>query len=314
MKERIDLRETHNPSCLKCTPDNREKYMKNGICEKVLSVIDDLPVRCVGGWACKKIYYVSRYFSIFSVAMSEKWRSNLNYVEICCGPGRCISKEDGEEIDGTSLSIINHSAFNKLRKAVFIDSNLEVINTLNERIESLGKKDIATANLGDYNDAACMKKIFNELPRRGLTLAFIDPTHCDVPLSTIEAIKKYFKKVDLIINVSIGTDLKRNIRAAVMKPNFKNVRNKYNSFLGESDFFSEEKVLSYANQGNIAKLSELFLEEYKASLRKLGFEHFGTTPTIEHFYYLLFASKHSSGLDFWKKSVSIEANGQRTLF
>ena len=119
---RLDLREQPNSGCLSCDRMTRREFLENGVCKQTVSVLDQLPVRCVGGWSYDKIYRLVKYFGIFANGMKNAWKG-LNYVEICSGPGRCITRDQRTEMDGTALSIITHPVFPNLRKAFFIDAD-----------------------------------------------------------------------------------------------------------------------------------------------------------------------------------------------
>lgn len=138
-KKEIDsLRSVSNKSCKQnCNQGDRTIITEEGICNRVTSVADGEIIRCVGKWTDKKIHWLTRYFSIFARGMSKKW--SLNYIEICSGPGRCIIRERGQEIDGTSLSIIKHDFINLFKKALFMDNNNSSISALNKRIYALKK-------------------------------------------------------------------------------------------------------------------------------------------------------------------------------
>ncbi len=99
-----DLNEVSSLECQRCSNrEERSVNSSNGLCTTALSVLDGLPVRCVGSWAFEKSYRLTQYFGIFCLGMHNKWPA-LNYVEICSGPGRCVFREDGQEVDGTALA------------------------------------------------------------------------------------------------------------------------------------------------------------------------------------------------------------------
>jgi len=215
----LDLRKINNSNCLRCSVETRSKNTKEGVCNKTVSVIDKLPVRCVGEWSKEKIYRLNQYFGIFAGGMKNQW-PGLNYIEICSGPGRCIDRDNGEEFDGTALTIVNHETFDFIKKAVFIDNNQEVIETLNKRIDALGKSEFAMAVEGDYNNIEQIELILSNLPQKCLNLVLLDPTDCSVPFSLIKVIDKSLKNTDFIMNIAFGTDLKRgrNLRNAILNP------------------------------------------------------------------------------------------------
>lgn len=301
-----------NPDCRHCTSDERRKQLENGICPEVSSVADGLPVRCIGAWGYDKIYRLTKYFSIFANGMKNKW-DGLNYVEICCGPGRCILKEDGDEIDGTALSILNSDAFHLLDSSTFIDFDKTVVDVLNKRIAATGRQDKATAIQADFTDIQSIETALSRLPSRRLNLALIDPSDCSVPFATIQAVKKSLRTVDLILNIAIGSDFIRNIGNAISQQGFAKAKTKYTSFLGSEGFFQNPVVVQKAKDGGIdEEVKRIFCEEYKQNLMKLGYKYVDLKK-VKHYYYLLFATADPRGLDFWKKANMTEPDTQRTL-
>jgi three-Cys-motif partner protein len=309
-KKEIDLlRSRPNNNCKRnCTQEDRKLITEEGICKETFSVIDGEIIRCSGAWSYEKIYWLTRYFSIFARGMSKKW--GLNYIEICSGPGRCILRENGQEIDGTSLSILNHDFFGYFKKAIFIDNNSDAIGALNRRIRSLGKQSIAEGVIGDYNDVDRIKEILSGAPERCLNLVFIDPTDCSIPFALIEVIDNVLINVDFIINVAIGTDISRNIRQAVLDTHYEKVRTKYVGFLGSPDYFKKAEVVAAAKDDDHKKMRLLFMTEYKKRLGSIRYIY-TDTERVEHYYDLLFASKHKKGLEFWHKAQREEPSGQR---
>lgn len=315
MKKRLDLNKVHNPNCkLGCTREKRKTISENDLCTETNSVIDGLPIRCVGEWGIQKIFHLVQYFGIFAQGMKNSWKQGLNYFEICSGPGRSISRNNGSEFDGTALSILKHKSFPILQKALFFDNNEVVVDTLNKRISSLNYAN-ATAFLGDYNypDAIC--DILNEHISEGsLNLAFIDPTDCSVPFTLIRRIKQVVPNLDLIINLASGTDYNRNVVNALLnEDSYGQTVSKYSIFLGDGEFFSNPSNVILAEQGNHLELRNKFRDRYTESLRELGYKYFDF-KRILHYYDLLFASEHPKGLEFWNKANSIGIDGQRELF
>lgn len=243
--------------------------------------------------------------------MSKKW-VGLNYVEICSGPGRCITRQDRKEIDGTAMAIIRHKHFPKLRKGIFIDASPRVVDILNRRITDLGASHIAEAVVGDYGDAAGLCRTLNRLPDSCLNLVFIDPTECDVPFSTIQRIVAHLQNADLLINVAIGTDVNRNIASAATDPAFARARKKYETFLGIPGFCSRPDVVALAKLADHDDLKRKFADAYKDQLHTLGYVH-TDIRAVRHYYYLLFASRSPTGLDFWTKACAIDPDNQRQL-
>jgi three-Cys-motif partner protein len=308
---RLDLREMPNSGCLGCDRMARKDFLENGLCKQTQSVLDQLPVRCVGGWAYDKIYRLVQYFGIFASGMKNQWLG-LNYVEICSGPGRCIIRDQRLEIDGTALSIITHPVFPQLKKAFFIDANVYVVDALNCRIAAAGATSRAQAVLGDYTDLPNLQRSLAKLPPNCLNLVFIDPTECDLPFATVREIGRQLKNADLLINVAIGTDATRNLGFAILDRGFEKAKSKYESFLGSPGFCSRPDVISLAKIGAHDDLRRLFMAEYTKKLATEGYV-FTDARQVEHYYHLLFASRSPKGLEFWHKACKIEPNNQRLL-
>lgn len=240
--------------------------------------------------------------------MKDKWRG-LNYVEICCGPGRCVVKETQKEIDGSSLAIINHPVFQHIKNALFLDANEQVVESLNVRIKALSADGKAKAVLGNYGNEKLISQHLGALPSNHLSFVFIDPTECDIPFKTVETIIAALKKPDLLINMAVGTDANRNLAAAILKDSHSKVRRKYEGFLGSPEFFEKPETIAKARLGDYEGLRRLFRREYLKKLTIHGYLHSDVKP-VKHFYELLFVSKSSTGLDFWKKACKYDSKLQ----
>jgi three-Cys-motif partner protein len=312
MIHKLDLRQNQHPQCQGCDRAEREDIDADGLCVKTMSMLDGLPVRCVGEWAYDKIYRLVQYFGIFAGGMSNRWKG-LNYVEICSGPGRCITRKDRMEMDGTALAIIRHKQFSKLRKGIFVDASPRVVEVLNQRIKALDASHIAEAVEGDFSDAAGISRILNRLPDSCLNLVFIDPTECNVPFATIRRIVEHLQNADLMINVALGTDVNRNLVPAILSASHKTVREKYESFLGTPGFCARPEIVKLAELSDFDDLRRKFAEAYNLKLRGEGYQFTDVRP-VKHYYYLLFASRSAKGLEFWQKSCTYSPDNQKELF
>lgn len=277
-----------------------------------MSTLDGLPVRCVGEWAYDKIYRLVQYFGTFAGGMSKKWHG-LNYVEICSGPGRCITRNDHTEMDGTALAVIRSKQFPKLKKGIFIDASPRVVDILNQRIKALDASHIAEAIVGDYGDAQNFCRILNRLPDSCLNFVFIDPTECDVPFQTIQRIVAHLHNADLLINVALGTDVTRNIIPAILSASHKTARAKYENFLGVPGFCRQPDVVKLAKLSDHDDLRRKFAETYNQTLRSEGYQY-TDVRRVKHYYYLLFASRSPKGLEFWQESCTYAPDNQKVLF
>jgi three-Cys-motif partner protein len=311
MSHSLDLRQSPNPKCPGCDRAERDDIDADGLCTKTMSVLDGLPVRCVGEWAYDKIYRLVQYFGTFAGGMSKKWQG-LNYVEICSGPGRCITRNDRVEMDGTALAVIRSKQFPKLKKGIFIDVSPRVVDILNQRIKALDASHIAEAVVGDYSDAQGICRILDRLPDSCLNLVFIDPTECDVPFQTIKRLVAHLQNADLLINVALGTDVTRNIIPAILQTSHKISRAKYESFLGVPGFCRQPDVIKLAKLSDHDDLRRKFAETYNQILRSEGYQY-NNVRQVKHYYYLLFASRSPKGLELWNNSCAIAPDNQREL-
>jgi len=307
---RINLNSVQNANCLKkCNKEARKNQTENDLCKGVKAVHDDLPIRCVGMWAEQKIYLLYQYFGIFTKGMKDKWLGKLNYIEICSGPGRCINRDSGTEIDGTALCILKHDAYKYLNKALFFDFNKTVVDVLNQRIGT-SKVVNAQAFVADYNktDELCAI-IIREISKDSLNIVFIDPTDCSVPFELLRKIKETLPNVDFIINVATGTDFNRNIPMAFENPER---AKKYCQFLGNDNFFTDPNNIKLCQKRDFNNLRIQFRDTYMQSLRSIGYQYFDM-EVIKHYYDILFAACHKTAIKFWNSATAIKYDGQRTI-
>ena len=309
-KEAFDLEEVINPNCeRKCNRERRYEITEDNLCSETRSVIDGLPIRCVGEWAQEKIHYLVNYFNIFTISMKEKWGGNIYYIEICSGPGRCIDRKSGTEFNGTSLCIVQNHAFKFLKKAIFFDYNQHVVETLGRRLETRGIT-TARAYVGDYYDPVQIRDhIMSEIQGNGLFLIFIDPTDCSVPFELIKCLKEGISNIDFIINFPVGSDFNRNIGNAIGSPKtHEKVIEKYRNFLGYDDFFRDQRLQKADN----LQRRNIFREYYINSFRRIGYKYFDSRK-IRNYYDLMFASSHEKGIEFWEKINRTGFDGQRSI-
>lgn len=310
---RLDLEERNNSGCkTRCNKQERFETTESDLCIETNSVIDGLPIRCVGQWAVQKIYLLNQYFGIFTTGMKNKWE--INYIEICSGPGRCISRESGTEFNGTALSILKHNAFQYLNKSLFFDFNPKIIETLNKRIDNLGIYK-AKAIIGDYfnPDEICLN-IKNEIGNHSLNLVLIDPTDCSVPFNLIRKLKKTIPNIDFVINVATHSDYNRNIKDVLLnQEKFSKTISKYSRFLGSTNFFSNPENIIFAKENKNLELRNVFRDEYMNSLKNIGYSHF-KFERISNLYDILFATSNEKGIEFWEKANKYKFDGQAKLF
>lgn len=310
-RQPLDLHPLSHSACKKCGRNLRRIKLAEGVCTEIVSLVDGESVRCVGPWAYDKIYFLTRYFGIFGTGMNKSWQGNVHYIEICCGPGRCIKRDTAEEIDGTALAVMHHEAYAKYKSATFFDKSPAVVKALNKRIAVLHQEGKTVACQADYTKPTDLVEICCKRAPTGLILIFLDPTDCSVPMETVQLLSRSLKNVDFIINVATGTDANRNLKKAFEKP-CSPARKKYETFLGSNSFFTDSGNILLAKTDQDEKLRAKFRDAYQFALIGEGYRHFGV-EIIKHYYDLLFASKNPTGLKFWQRAQSILPNRQATL-
>jgi len=266
---------------------------------------DGLPVRDSGAWAKEKLYYVERYLDIFSVGMQKRWSGNLYYVDLFAGPGLCLIPETKEEFDGSPLIALK---FN-FAKYFFFESDPSCFAALRNRIESRIPEKLNNIELipGDCNKEV-KKIIFPHSPSLGT--AFVDPTGISpLPFQTIKALTSE-RKIDLIINFHEGMGIRMNLHQYTNTD-----ENALTSFMGSSRWKRQIKHQPVS----FNETCRVIAREYMENLEKLGYLAFDSdkipikTNHDTLLYYLLFASKHPRGTEFWHKINLIDPHGQRKL-
>lgn len=264
---------------------------------------DGLVARASGVWAKEKLYYLEHYLDIFSVGMNKKWAGKLYYVDLFAGPGKCRIRETKEEIDGSPLIALK---FN-FAKYFFVEADKKSCRALAARVKARAPEKDVDIIQGDCND-----EIENiKLPASGLGLAFIDPTGVS-PLA-FETIRKlaHNRKIDLIINFPEGMGILMNLHQYTQ-----NERNALNRFMGSARWQDDYR----RTPRSFNEICTEIAKEYLANLKSLGYLAVDgdripvRTDRNSLLYYLLFASKHRRGNDFWRKIKLVDPHGQRHFF
>lgn len=266
---------------------------------------DGLVVRSSGTWAEEKLYYLGRYLKIMSVGMSKKWAGKLYYVDLFAGSGSCQIRETKEEIDGSPLVALLGFDF---AKYFFFEENSACHQALNERVKVRAPQKYESVKIipGDCNSTIDEMKP----PTNGLGLAFIDPT--GISQLSFDTVRKLAsgRQIDLIINFPEGMGIRMNLHQYTQKE-----KTALNRFMGSARWQHRyQKSLTTFDQA-----CREIAQEYLENLRSLGYLAVDSdwipvrTNQNVLLYYLLFASKHPRGNDFWRKIKRINPHGQREL-
>lgn len=261
---------------------------------------DGLPARPTGSWVYDKKYYVERYLDIFTHGVGKKWNGQLAFADLFSGPGKSLIRETLDEVEGSPLIALRYD----FARYVFVDVP-EVIATLGERLKSHPKHNLIRLIEGDCN--AVVEEIRSALPANHLTLAFIDPTGLQIRFQSIKRLVEE-RKVDLLMTIQFGMGIKMNIRQYAAAESAA-----LSDFLG-NDSWRED----VAAGGTISDVSRQILLRYMDELRKLGFRAVRDIPIRSDqnnllLYFMVLASRHPRGEEFWRKITDIQSNGQRSL-
>ena len=109
-----------------------------------------------------------------------------------------------------------------------------------------------------------------------------------------------------------GVDFRRNAVNATLDDSFRNLRRKYERFLGTPNFFDRKEIVEAALANRSDNLTHLFRQHYEDKLSAMGLPY-QDWKSVRNYYSILFASGHSRGLEFWKKASKYDPVGQSQL-
>ena len=110
--------------------------------------------------------------------------------------------------------------------------------------------------------------------------------------------RKASSRIDLLINIPIGMDIKRNI---------KNYRKQNGPDAHLTRYLNSEKWRTFPSH-NPGEFVRLVISEFESGLRALNWGHVGKMQQIVSgsncpLYYLFFASAHEKGKKFWDETI-----------
>jgi len=264
------------------------EFREDGICTKNKSKEDGLSLHCAGIWTRDKISYFKYYADIFSTSMKNKW-SVRNYIDLFSGPGKCIIREDQDEINGTCLEVL--SLKDKFTKYFFVDKNPHCIDDLTIRV---GTNNEVVLKKGDCN--LVIEEIVRDIPEQALSLAIIDPDSLQFNFDNFKKLSE--RKIDLIITYPIGpveraisSVNKRGLESQILDkfhPGWREIMEK-NTWGNSKEMKIRNLITDYIN-----KIENL---GYFSSEYKIPFKNVKKT----RLYYLFAFSKSKIGIEFWKK-------------
>jgi len=266
--------------CDECDPEKRKQ--KGFLCDDTFITKDKLPVRCIHKNSVLKLNILKYYLEIVSTALKDKFENRI-FLDLFSGPGLCWDRDNRKLVEGSALIALKLA--NPFSNYVFVDLDKKTSFTLEERCKYDVPELFDRIKILNFNANRDINRILSKIPSQYKYLVvFIDPNGLDVHYDVIKKLASY-KSVDLIINFSIS-DLKRN------KDNYSTERDKADLFFGSKDWVNNK-----------------YLKFYRSQLKRCGFKVVEDnskwtvrikTTTKADIYYLVYASMHKKGLEFWE--------------
>lgn len=266
--------------CKKCNSDKRKQ--SNYLCDQFTSP-DGLPFRCIHRQSSLKLKVLNYYLNIVSVAMKNK-KGKRYFLDLFSGPGLCFDRDNGRFMDGSSMIALKLAV--PFTNYIFNDVSAITSNALYSRVKSLFPGLAERVVCTNYDTNGEIDAIVKMVDRySSIVVAFIDPNDLSNHFETIRTLSS-IARLDLIINYPIS-DLKRN----------------YEIYRGDNN-----KAKLYLGREKLPSNPENCYRDYKKDIKKLGFVAVEddldkkikvTTKSRADIYYLIYASKHPKGLEFW---------------
>jgi three-Cys-motif partner protein len=257
----------------------------------------------LGQWAENKLYYLDYYASLFTSGMKQ-WKETA-YIDLFAGPGLCSLRTDTSRpkvVDGSPMVALSQKY--PFTHYVFVDSDTSHVSALKLRSRAVAPNSHKRILCGDCNDAAVLTEIVQFIPSQALCLAFIDPFNWNIDFDTVRTLATS-RRLDIILVFQLG-----GIKRAV----------EYNP-ASLSQFFGDGgKWHDICTSTPPAGRTRALLDYYKQRLSTLGYlgqNYPSEVPVVNTknvpLYYMVFATKHPRGQDFWQKSIQRTASGARKL-
>ena len=261
---------------------------------------DGLLALSVAEHAKEKEFALKNITGIFTQAMKNKWPGRLYYVDLFCGPGRCVIRHSDAETEGSPLVAAN-AEFTHYYFADEDESSIDALKKRVARINDPGKQPHYYAGKAEET----VDKILRELPHpnRSLGLAVFDPWAWDFSFESLKRLTRG-RRLDILINFNIG----------YMKRNWRFESRELDSFLNlpidHREFFKTKA------QG--VPDARTLLDHYENELRKIGYEHTTDDRPVKNsnntpLYHLIFGSKNKLGKKLRDAVSQKTVSGQLTM-
>ncbi len=250
----------------------------------------------------EKIRRHNYYAALFSRAMQRKWKHRV-YIGLYSGAGRARVVPAGELVDTSAIAVLRQEV--PFTRYIFVDSDPVCIDALRRRIEALpGSPDVSLINR-NVNDA--VSDIRRALPRYGpdegmISLCFVDPFRIDLDFAVIRELSRL--KIDFLIMLPLGYDLRRNLRRYLERMDDDRVA----ALIDSPNWRDEWRAAGRPDRYFV----RFVLERFDAAMERLGFRprEWGDTVSIKvsgmgvYLYSLALYTRHELGAKFWRTTVA----------
>lgn len=221
------------------------------------------------------------------------------YIDLFCGPGRCLIEETGELVDGGAvaawkLSVSNDSAFTRV---IIADADEKRLRACETRLANLGAPVVAFH--GPATKTAFMAR--QRTPPHGLNFAFLDPYKLEALAFSVIAELAKVKRMDLLIHVS-KMDLQRNLDSYMsMDPS-------------PFDVFAPGWRVGIGFDRSQRRARRDIFDYWRDLVSSAGAKTSEDVRLIkgtrgQHLYWLLLAARHDLAQKFWRVMASSNDQG-----
>lgn len=259
----------------------------------------------------EKLDLHNRYAEIFAGGMRKQW-ANLVYVGLYSGSGAAEVEGTGQVVMTSGLSVLTQDV--PFDRYVFVDEDPDCVEALRDRANAVGMADRVTLVPRDVNSSVDdVLKAPPDWRRDGgvLTFCFIDPYKINLDFEVIRRMSHL--KIDILLMVPLGYDVRRNWRDYLDKPV---MRDRLSRFLGETGWVEDWQAL-----GRPYTAFPAFVQDrLNAAMKGLGFIEVDRKDIKDvkvarknvYLYSLHLFSKSEVAIKFWRESLK-GTSAQRTL-
>ena len=245
-----------------------------------------------------KLHFLFRYIDAFTTAMAKKRWSGLHYIDLFAGPGVLRVKPSNELIWGSPLIAAQaEPRFGQIHVCEQDEKSFEALHARFKRIEQPTQPQVLHGNANEL-----VEQIVRAIPRKALSLAFLDPYGLHLDFATLRVLAEL--RADLVIFFPDHLDALRNWEEVYKDQADSNL----DRVLGTTEWRS-----ALENEP-AEKRPQILQDIYVSQIRNLGYEHFDYERILSHghpLYKLIFCSEDKAGGKIWQGISRRERDGQR---